>query len=385
MPIPSAPNRGVTCVAFLTLAGCTGALAPDGASGPGGGGHSSGRYGDGNGYGSGGHGSTASAGATVSGTGGGPGPQTTGQGGDSDGAGAAGGVVGGAVGTGGGAAGTGGGGTSGAEIGGGGGGGAGATGGRGTGGAGGGGAGAGSAEIPAGWVPALVGVGYGGIRIVSRDAGRTWGDRAYETANGGDDDVLLRAVIYGKGLWVATGWKLMTSTDAVRWTDHGKLAEGPIPACGIVEGLAYKDGTFYAACTQWDAPVAVFRSPDGLKWTKHADIGGKGDIGGHVFLTYRDAMFVVYGDTKTSFKSTDALTWTVMPGVEQATYCDGAFKSGKACLDAAWFDGVWLRADWQGGISRSTDGKTFGRAYLDDQKNTLYQSRALTPGYVPPR
>ena len=74
-----------------------------------------------------------------------------------------------------------------------------------------------------------------------------------------------------------------------------------------------------------------------------------------------------------------------MSGVDQATYCEGAFKNRDACLDSAWFNGVWLRADWQGIISRSTDGKTFGRAYLDDQKNTLYQSRALAPGYVAPK
>lgn len=362
MPIPSLPNLGM-CAAFLTLAACSGVPGADGAGG----------------NGSGGQGSEAAAGAMGSGTGGAEAHASGGAGGGPS-AGASGGAATGGAGTGGGSgggsAGAGAAGTSGGGVGGG----AGAAGGRATGGA-----GAGSAEIPAGWVPALVGVGYGGIRIVSRDAGKTWSDRAYEKANGGDDEVLLRAVTYGKGLWVATGWKLMTSADGVHWTDRGKLADGPIPSCSIVEGLAYKDGAFYAACTPWDAPAAVFRSSDGLKWTKYADIGGKGDTGGHLFLTYRDGKFVAYGDSKTSFQSTDALTWTVMSGVAEATYCDGAFKNGSACLESSWFDGVWLRADWQGIISRSTDGKTFSRAYLDDQKNTLYQSRALASGYVAPK
>jgi hypothetical protein len=241
--------------------------------------------------------------------------------------------------------------------------------------------GAASTEIPAGYVPALIGVGYGGIRIVSRDAGKTWGDRAYDKPDGGDDDVLLRAVTYGKGIWVATGWKLLTSTDGIRWNDRGKLADGPIPSCNIVEGLAYKDGHFFAACTPWSSPAAVFRSADGVTWTKYANIG---DTGGHLFLSYRGGKFVAYGDSKTSYQSTDALTWTVMSGIEQATYCDGTYKSRSACLESAWFDSVWLRADWQGIISRSTDGKSFARAYLDDQKNTLYQSRALAAGYVAP-
>ena len=235
---------------------------------------------------------------------------------------------------------------------------------------------------PSGWVPALLGVGYGGLRIVSRDGGKTWGDRAYETTNGGDDDVLLRAVAYGKGIWVATGWKLWTSADGVHWTDHGKLGAGPLTACSIVEGLAYKDGWFFAACTPWDAPGTIFRSSDGLVWTKHATIG---DTGGHLFLTYRGSKLVAYGDTKTSFQSDDGLTWTVMPGLEQATYCGDSWKSQTDCQSSSWFDGVYLRADWQGKISRSTDGSMFTVVYQDDQKNTLYQSRAIAAGLVPPK
>jgi len=236
---------------------------------------------------------------------------------------------------------------------------------------------AGSVEVPAGYVPALVGVGYGGIRVVSRDGGSTWGDRAYAETAGGDDLELLRAVVYGKGLWIATGWKLVTSNDGVHWTDHGKIAAGPIPACGIVEGLAYKDGTFFAACDS-----SVYRSTDGLSWTKHGSIG---NTGGHLFLTYRGGKFVAYGDTLTSFQSDDAATWTVMPNVQQATYCKNSFISQTDCASSSWFDGVFLRADWGGFISRSTDGQKFTRAYADDQSNTLYQSRAIAAGYVAPK
>ena len=178
---------------------------------------------------------------------------------------------------------------------------------------------AGANGDPAGYVPALVGVGYGGIRIVSRDGGKTWGDRAYETTSGGDDDVLLRAVVYGKGIWVATGWKLWTSTDGVKWTDHGKLKDGPVKSCAIIEGLAYKDGTFYGVCDG-----NVFRSTDGLTWTKHSTIP---NTGSHVSLVYRGGKFVAYGDTKTSYQSDDALTWTTMAGIEQATYCKNTWKS----------------------------------------------------------
>jgi hypothetical protein len=238
-----------------------------------------------------------------------------------------------------------------------------------------GGIGGASSEIPAGYVPALIGVGYGGIRIVSRDQGATWGSRAYAETDGGDDVELLRAIVYGKGMWIATGWKLVTSEDGIHWTDRGMVGDY-IPACNIVEGLAYKDGVFYGACDS-----SVYRSIDGLTWTKYATIG---DTGGHLFLTYRGGKFVAYGDTLTSFQSDDALVWTVMSGIQQATYCQNAFASQTACHDSGWFDGVWLRADWQGIISRSTDGSTFYRAYLDDQMNTLYQGRAIAAGYVSP-
>jgi hypothetical protein len=235
----------------------------------------------------------------------------------------------------------------------------------------------GASGDPPGFVPALIGVGYGGIRIVSRDGGKTWGDRAYETTNGGDDDVLLRAVAYGKGIWVATGWKLWTSTDGVHWTDHGKLKDGPVKACAIIEGLAYKDGTFFGVCDG-----NVFRSSDGLTWTKVSNIG---NTGSHVYLNYRGGKLVAYGDTKTSFQSDDAVTWTTMPGIEQATYCENTWKSQTDCKDSSWFDGTYLRADWQGKISRSTNGTSFSTVYNDDQKNTLYQSRAIAAGMAAPK
>ncbi|MES1205691.1 MAG: hypothetical protein ABUS79_07105, partial [Pseudomonadota bacterium] len=146
-----------------------------------------------------------------------------------------------------------------------------------------------ASETPPGYVPALVGVGYGGIRIVSRDGGATWANRAYTEKNGGDDQDLLRAVTYGKGLWLATGWKLVTSTDGVHWVDNGLISAGPIKDCNIVEGLAYDAGSFFAACTPWNSPGTVYRSSDGLTWTKLSTIG---DTGGHLFLTYRGGKFI---------------------------------------------------------------------------------------------
>ena len=70
--------------------------------------------------------------------------------------------------------------------------------------------------------------------------------------------------------------------------------------------------------------------------------------------------------------------------MSEATYCENEFRSAADCLDAAWFDGAWIREEWGGTILRSTDGKKFERVYQDDQSNTFYRSRAVAEGYVSP-
>jgi hypothetical protein len=241
-------------------------------------------------------------------------------------------------------------------------------------------AGAVATETPAGYVPGIIGVGYGGLRIVSRDAGLTWGSRASIAANGGDDDNLIRAVAYGKGRWIATGWKLWSSDDGVSWTDHGKLRDGIISDQQIVEGLAYKDGYFYAAGD--GSPSRLYRSADGLSWMRYAEIGNTVK---HTGLTYRGGLLVSYGDSHTSYQSSDGQHWTEMSGVEDATYCEGRWKSLDDCFSASWFDpGFYLLDEWGGTIRRSSNGQGFKNVYTDDQKNTLYRSRALAHGFVAP-
>jgi hypothetical protein len=230
-----------------------------------------------------------------------------------------------------------------------------------------------------GFIPALIGVGYGGIRIVSTDGGNTWGRRASFSVDGGDDENLLRAVVYGKGRWLATGWKLVTSDDGNAWIDRGMIRDGDFLPCNIVEGLAYAEGWFYAACS--GSPSRTFRSPDGLEWTEHGIIG---ETEGHLYLGYRGNKFVAYGDTEVSFQSDDAITFTELPGITRATYCEDAWQSHDTCFGAAWFEGVYLRSHWQGKISRSPNGSDWTLAYDDDQQNTLYQPRAIAAGYVAP-
>ena len=239
----------------------------------------------------------------------------------------------------------------------------------------------GSSEIPPGYVPAIMAVGYGGVRIVSRDGGKTWGDRAIVAGSTGDDQGLLRAVAYGKGLWIATGWKVLTSTDGVNWMDRGMVDDGGLKGCHIVEGLTYANGNFYAACGIGTG--IVYRSPDGMNWTM---IGSIGDTKQHVYITYRGGKFVAWGDTKTTYQSTDAITWTVLDGVSEGTYCLGSFMNRGDCHGASWFeDGFWLNLQSPGMIVRSTDGKKFDVVFTDDRNYTLYDGRVFTAGYVAPR
>lgn len=235
-------------------------------------------------------------------------------------------------------------------------------------------------EAPDGYVKALVAVGYGGIRLVSVDSGLTWTRTASFAASGGDDLDLLRAVVYGKGTWVATGWKLLTSPDGRAWTDHGKVNEGGFIPCNIIEGLAYADGWFYAACPG-DPTSVTYRSSDGLEWSEYGTIG---ETAGHLFLTRRGGVFAAYGDNGKSFFSDDGLSFTEDVGLGTATYCEDTWKSEAGCFDAAWFEGAYYRGSWPAQLLRSTDGTDWDVVFDDDEGNGLYRPRAMAAGYVSP-
>jgi hypothetical protein len=232
-------------------------------------------------------------------------------------------------------------------------------------------------EIPAGYVKGIVAVGYGGLRVVSRDDGKTWGDAVDFGDANEDDENLLRAVTYGKGRWIATGWRLIYSDDGVNWTQHSMVRD-EFENQQIIEGLAYKDGYFYGA----GDPGRFYRSADGLDWEPYGE--RIGDTEKHTALAYRGGVFVSYGDSSTSFRSADGLAWEQM-NVEKATYCEGAWKTLSQCHDAAWFDGgFYLRVEWGGTIQRSETGSNFQQVYRDPDEHTAYKTITFAQGYVAP-
>ena len=243
---------------------------------------------------------------------------------------------------------------------------------------------AGGPPPPPGRVRGLVGVGYGGLRITSRDGGRSWTSRLAAATGGLDDYNLLRAVAYANGMWLATGWCATTSTDGVTWTplarinQPGGVAWNGASACNLVEGLTSDGEAFYATC---GSPHRVFRSTDGANWTQHGTIG---EMGGHPAIAFRGGAFYAYGDLGTSFRSTDGTTWSTVPGLTRATFCEGTWKSRDACHGASWFDGAFFQSEWQSRVTRSTDGSKFEVVHDDPSNNTLYQPRAIAEGWVAP-
>jgi hypothetical protein len=158
------------------------------------------------------------------------------------------------------------------------------------------------------------------------------------------------------------------------------LNDGIIDGNPIIEGLAYKDGYFYAA-GDGGSGAHIYRSPDGVTWS---DFGTGGDTVKHTGLTYHAGLFVSYGDSETSYQSTDAKSWTEM-GIDNATYCEGEWRTLDECHEAWWFDdGYYILPEWGGVIRRSTTGSSFQTVYSDDQENTFYRARAVAEGYAAP-
>jgi hypothetical protein len=205
----------------------------------------------------------------------------------------------------------------------------------------------------------------------------SWGNAVALGDANADDENLLRAVVYGKGRWIATGWKLLYSDDGVNWTQHSMVHDA-IKDQQIIEGLAYAAGYFYAA----GDPGKFYRSADGFSWEAYG--ASIGDTQKHTALSFRGGRFVAYGDSHTSYQSSDGRSWTAL-GVDDGTYCDGQWRSLADCHDAAWFDGgFYLHAEWGGEIQRSPTGANFKRVYLDPKQHTAYKSFTFAEGYVIP-
>jgi hypothetical protein len=258
-------------------------------------------------------------------------------------------------------------------------GGAGASGGNGGGAVGGGhGGGAVGGGGPPGQAPGVVGVGYGNLRIVSRDDGVTWSSRVVE---GAPDDLLnlLWSVAWGSGRWVAVGRRLLISDDGVTWTD-----ETPSMPCAISEGVAFFQGQFWMGCLMSPGAVLV-RSDDGLEWSDPVELDGNFQT--HVFLFSHGGKLVAHDGIGSAVQSTDGLDWSPLD-LDWPAFCDGAWQEAETCgpdmSGSSWHDGTWLAASWPGTIRRSIDGETYSDSYVDPEGYSVFDGRGFVRGWVAP-
>lgn len=229
-----------------------------------------------------------------------------------------------------------------------------------------------TADSPqANWVSSIVAVGYGGLRVVSRDNGLTWKNRAELSMSGGDDNDLLRGVAYGNATWVSVGWRVFTSVDgAVTWQE-----QTPAHGCGLMEGVSFGAGHFIGTCG-----TDAYESSDGVSWTHLTSIG---DTGGHTYIFFVNGMFYSSGDSKKSYSSPDGHTWTEIVGTQAVAFCDGRLQTRTAC-PGFWNAGMYLGSQWESKITRSTDAVHFTTVFDDPGNNAPYTEYSFAMGQSPP-
>lgn len=147
----------------------------------------------------------------------------------------------------------------------------------------------------------FVAVGSGGRRIRSTDDAMTWTDDVSIMESGGDDFVGLRTVAWGNGLFVAAGWRVMTSPDGVTWADTppedfnqnwmGQMSFGAGHYVGIG---GYGSRVTSSNATSWEQHSVDTKASHGAGGIAYAE--GKG--------------FVSINDDGEISSSTDGMTWT---------------------------------------------------------------------------
>jgi hypothetical protein len=224
----------------------------------------------------------------------------------------------------------------------------------------------------AGARPTFALAGYGAVRAVSRDLGRTWVDLVEEIARGGDDKYLLRGLGCGNGLCVAGGGtagatgRLLTTSDGKTWTEAMTGAPG-------ISDVAFGNGIWVGVSGHYGV-----RSDDGSKWriSDNRQLGYGGILRRMRFAGRR---FLAWGDGGKCTSTEDGLKWDkcqrsdewsdvgfgaglyVAVGAKRATSVDGVKFESAEELNGRWI--VWTGTQFVvGGASRvstSPDGKTW--------------------------
>jgi hypothetical protein len=165
----------------------------------------------------------------------------------------------------------------------------------------------------------FVAVGYGGRRIRSTDDGVSWTDNVQIEANGGDDNDLLRTVIWGNQEFVALGWRTMTSPDGKTWTDVG------LNNLNLwVGAAAYAQGQ-YVALGGYGLRAT---SPDALTWKNHSIDTIAIHAGDALVYVSATGTFAGANDNGLRSYSTDGVTWSSSTGATATVTTELAYGGG---------------------------------------------------------
>ena len=215
------------------------------------------------------------------------------------------------------------------------------------------------ADGPVGSKPVFVMVGYGGRRIRSTDLGLTWTDDQRLIPMGGDDQYLLRGVGYGNGLFVATGFKILTSPDGVTWTERAN------PQQQWLAPPIWGNGRFVAAGGYGYTATSI----DGITWR----MGGNHGIEAARTLVFKDGTFTAATDQGFWWTSADGESWTKTSGGHSSSIvlcgdriadrndCSGPF--GRKSGIVAYGEGVYISVAYE--VERSTDGVNWTTIFVN--------------------
>jgi hypothetical protein len=248
-------------------------------------------------------------------------------------------------------------------------------------------AGTGPDVIPTG-VPTFAAAGYSGIRVVSRDLGKTWVEKV-TSGGGGDDPNLLRGIGCGNGLCVAGGGsagatgRLITTADGKTWKEFNTGDSG-------ISDVAYGNNIWVGVSGHY-----AVRSEDGYKWEVHTDKGFLGFGGILRKMTFAGGKFIAWGDGGKRVISTDGRSWQklssgsewrsltfgngvfVAVGSNRQTSTDGITWTSAGSPGGNWV--VWTGKSFvyggsDGNVYSSADGQTWqsGKGFMVPQENVAF-------------
>src|SRR5450432_2579513 len=133
----------------------------------------------------------------------------------------------------------------------------------------------------------FVAVGYGGRTVRSIDDGVTWINDTSLVAKGGDDNNLLRTVVWGNHEFVALGWRVMKSSDGAMWDDRGTIIGQWIGSAVFAKDQYVAIGGYGLRVTSSDALTFQHHDIDTIASHPHD---------GLVFGDYQGGCFVAAND-----------------------------------------------------------------------------------------